>query len=147
MLLQATSFVPEYLRTSDGSRCPTFNIDPYHPVDWVPPTCVLEALKAIQGWQQTRFRAADSSQCVDSRARVAQNFAHSEDCPMPDPMPEGYELARQGEAGVEILDEWRCAPGYIGQAVSRHRTTVTLHGLYFVLPQCACNLESLASCG
>ena len=38
---------------------------------------------------------------------------------MPDIIPEGYELVRAGDPGVEILDEWRCAPGYVGQAVSR----------------------------
>ncbi|CAE7034772.1 unnamed protein product [Symbiodinium natans] len=105
---------PPYVGAPTFARCPTFNIDPYHPVDWVPPTCVL-------------------------------------DCPMPDPMPEGYELARQGEAGVEILDEWRCAPGYIGQAVSRCVfNNDTECGVGQVLSGCLklepCVLPSMAHC-
>ncbi|CAE7815734.1 unnamed protein product [Symbiodinium microadriaticum] len=73
------------------------------------------------------------------------------DCPMPDPIPVGYELVRAGDPGMDILDEWRCAPGYVGQAVSRCIfDNETECGVAQVLSGCLklepCVLPSMAHC-
>eukprot|EP00439_Symbiodinium_sp_Y106_P081146 s906_g20.t1 len=137
-----------YVGDPTFARCPTFNINPNQPVDWSPPVCILDTWLyrprlALDVLRSESIRYLSQFQLVLGGIEV--------DCPMPDIIPEGYELVRAGDPGVEILDEWRCAPGYVGQAVSRCIfDNETECGVGQVLSGCLklqpCVLPSMAHC-